>query len=629
MCGIAVFFNLEEPQQKMAKALNAMIHRGPDDHGMVPIRNGMMGMRRLSIVDPQGGAQPLFNEDQSLSLVCNGEIVNCRELEKDLRSRHQFRTRSDAEVLLHGYEEMGVSFFERLQGMFAFCLYDARKELLFLLRDPFGIKPLYYIRKPFFAAASEIKALLSLLPEKPKLHLASLHRHLTFLYDPTEETVFSGIRKLPPGVLLQVDPSTQALKFKKLSFFQLDTICPSFTEAIERTEALLRETTRKHLLSDVPVGAFLSGGVDSSLIAALAQKEQKELHSFSIGFPGFGIYDETPFALKAASQIQSFHHSFRCPLDFARLPSMVYALEEPVADAAFVPFFHLCEAVSPWVKVALSGLGGDELFFGYYRYFLPLLPGVPAARSLHVLLERLPFDSTTKTGDFIRLMKKLVPQKRYSFPAGDYLKYNTFFQSREREMVYGEALRPYVKDDPIEAFSSLTIPLACRDKVGQWVDVHTYLPGDTLFVADKISMAHSLEVRVPFLYGPLLGYALSLPVSFHCQWFSTKRCLKAVARKHLPPAIVNRKKHGFSVPVDQWIRGEGLKILRKVFTPRRVKKLKLFDYQGIWKMIDAHLSGKVDYSQHIFQLLIFDLFHRIFLENSLDSFSDQPLEDCV
>lgn len=620
MCGIAGAYHLQGgpiPSPLLDRMLPRLFHRGPDEEGRLEAEGFCLGIRRLSIMDPQGGQQPIYDESRRWVVVCNGEVVNFKEIRAELEPKgHRFRTRSDAEAVVHLFEEEGPASFGRLQGMFAFALGRTDGDQLYLVRDPFGIKPLYYlVAEGVLYFASEIKPLLAVAPGKPALHLPSLSRHLLYLYDPTEETVYRGIRKLLPGHFLSA--SRGRLEIRKYFDWRVEEVPASFAQARASCEALLQESLAKHLRCDVPLGFFVSGGIDSSLLLSLSTRLLgKPQLAFSVGFPGQGIYDESPYAKEAAAHAGAFHYHLNVEMEAQDLAGLARILEEPVADASAIPFLQICRWARERVKCCLSGLGGDEVFGGYLRYgagayarWLRLLPA-GVRRSLDGLLGRVASDSTAPLGDKLRLVKKFL-RSELNDPLARYLTWNTFFQTEMQRDLFARGAQEAIPSDGFSALRQKRESWADHHiRLGQLADLYGYLPGDTLHVADRCSMACGLEVRVPFLYVPLVQKALSFSPEHHLRGVGqTKRVLRSIAADYLPASLVTRPKHGFAVPVDAWLRDGWGRLFTQCFARERVEAKGLFRYEAIRELLRTHRRGLEELSQHLYQLLLFDLLH--------------------
>jgi asparagine synthase (glutamine-hydrolysing) len=569
--------------------------------------------RRLSILDLAGGHQPMGNEDGSVQVIFNGEIYNYRELAAELRSRgHRFRTASDTEVLVHLYEEQGARLVEQLRGMFAFAIWDARQKRLLLARDRLGIKPLFYRAQPGEVLfASEIKGILAMLPPSAReLDPESLVRYLCFLYLPGERSIFRGIRKLPPAHLLECGEGGVTLK-RYWTLPEADP-SPSFDrdEAVERLRALLEESVRLRLISDVPLGAFLSGGVDSSCVVALMRRVSPDpVRSFSIGFdePGF---DETPVARSVARALGTDHHEETVRPDAVSLvEAVVDSFDEPFGDPSAIPTHLVSQLARTRVTVALSGDGGDELFAGYHRYRglrrlarLRVLPGTwrrAAARALD------------RPGSLLQARAaSALRRSLLEFPE-DYLGSVNFLSDSRA----AAALRAHWKAEAGRV--GWEIPTGrWLDPVdgAQRIDLHHYLPEDILAKVDRMSMACSLEARVPLLDHKVVEFVSALPPAWKRGGGRPKSLLLDAAGRDLPPAVWQRRKHGFGIPLARWFRAELRGYARDILLGETARRRDWWDPEGVSRVLDAHETGRWDYSELIWGFLTLEIWHRRYLD---------------
>jgi asparagine synthase (glutamine-hydrolysing) len=595
MCGIAGVLtdNPVEPAVLDAMA-RRLAHRGPDGQGRHIADNVGLLHTRLAIIDLEGGAQPLYNEDRSLALVANGEIYNYRELRAELETLgHRFATHSDCETILHGYEAWGMAFLDRLQGMFAFALHDARRGELILARDRLGIKPLYYCHDSRgLAFASEIKALLPWLGT-PEVNPHALAQLLQSNFTCAPQTLLQGVNKLPPGHLARID--TRTLKIELHAYWSLLHIAPldlKLDDALERFDALMQDVMDIHMRADVPLGLFLSGGVDSSLLAALlAQRVNEPLRTFSVGFPGTSVHNELDAARRIAEQFHTRHSVFEVSADdmLNCLPRSVWAADDLTADYANLPVSMLAERAGEELKVVFSGEGGDEVFAGYGRYRAPWIRQAFAAL-------RAPGSGGFRTrGIFDRTRKGLFKPP------------------------LAEAMDNWRK--PFQDAWQRTPKHWTRLQRMQTVDIETWLPDDLLVKADRMLMAWGIEGRVPFLDHRVVEFGLGLPDVYKIEGRTGKRFLRSWGERYLPREHLWARKKGFTVPVDDWLRGERLQTLLKVlpeaygvrawFEPAEVRKLLLAQQQG------------AKHSTALWTLLNFAVWHRIFIEGDGSKPADQ------
>ncbi|MGV3721923.1 MAG: asparagine synthase (glutamine-hydrolyzing) [Actinomycetota bacterium] len=654
MCGIVGFVNTRpnaQARQLLCLMSDSLVHRGPDDVGYYlsdeSITSGSqaprkaskqvgLAMRRLSVIDLATGHQPIANEDNSAWIVFNGEIYNHQELRRDLEARgHRFRTHSDTEAILHAYEEYGVDCVLHLRGMFGFAIWDERREQLFIARDHVGIKPLYWtLAGDRLLFGSEIKSLLVDPTVPRRVDREALHHYLTYLYVPAPLSMFEGIRQLPPGHrLLWRGGELTAEEYWAGPAAMLDDAAVEPVTAAQ-TWDVLRESVEAHLISDVPLGAFLSGGIDSTIIVALmAELSSKPVETFSVGFEAAGLYDERPFAAAVARHFGARHHEFAINQDAAQmLPEILRHLDEPLADASVIPNYLVAQLARKHVTVSLSGAGGDELFGGYRRYFGDQMAQrwqrVPGAIRRNVLLPALrmvPAAGDTALGDTSRLVQKflepldLAPEQRY-------LAWNAFFtESAKQDLCVGGAGSPDSAQVMLPHFGRVR-HRAFADRA-MYVDLKSYLPGDPLFLSDRMTMASSLEARVPFVDTRVMEFAARIPVSQKIQGRKTKIILREALAGKVPDEIISRPKRGFGTPIDVWLRGELAYLVEKVLSPESLKERGYFRPGYVEWLLAQQRSGKRDFSQHIWALLVFELWHRIYIDQNLGTQTGLTFED--
>lgn len=607
MCGIAgiIHHSSLDAGVILDEMLSRIVHRGPDDSGVFVDDEVAFGMRRLSIIDTEGGKQPISSEDGSLVIVFNGEIYNFKELREGLVSRgHIFKTHSDTEVILHLYEEKGEEVVRDLRGMFTFFIYDLRKGTVFIARDQFGIKPLYYIKKDgkVLAIGSEIKSLLALPSYKKEVNEEAIFHYLSYQYNPMQETFFRGIYRLPPATSMLVDLKTgkaEEKKYWKFSFNQDEQMVEE--DGAKELSQVMLDSVEHHLVSDVPVGAFLSGGVDSALVVGAIRSVHPngELKTFTIGAKGTNEFDE---AREAALLLKTSHTEIILDPDeyFTELTRIAYHFDEPVADPSAVALYFLARTASKHVKVVLSGEGADELFGGYNIYREPMslakLDRVPRIfRALFPLLLKLPFE--IRGMNFLRRYQKKLEER--------YIGNAKVFSPEEAEAVWvGEK---HARMDISNLYKEVE-GLSDSTKM-QYVDIHTWLPGDILAKADKMTMAHSLEVRVPFLDMKVAEFARTIPDSLKFKNGATKYLLREASKAFVPPRTQVRKKLGFPVPLAMWLRERtdwSEKLLENKFIAEH------FDVGIIKKLIDDHVSGRKNNARKIFVFIMLAEWHEAF-----------------
>jgi asparagine synthase (glutamine-hydrolysing) len=626
MCGIAGTFEYEG-RKRICKAtlfdmLSAIEHRGPDDQGVLFSGDLAMGMQRLSIIDLAGGKQPISNEDGRITIVFNGEIYNYRELQQTLRSRgHILSTSSDTEVIVHLYEDMGEDCVKELRGMFAFAIWDSACQRLFIARDRLGIKPVYYTdQNGSLIFGSEIKSILAHPEVKASLDLQGLSHYISLKYVPAPETMFSGIRALPPAHTLTCDRNGIKVRpYWNLSFAESNETRPSEEACAEQLEALLRESVRLHLACDVPFGAFLSGGVDSSLIVALMQQVMNvPVKTFSVGFKGGGseAFSELPFARLVAKRFETDHHEiYVTPDDLMNLAEkVIWHLDQPIADNACLANYMVSKLAAQHVKMALTGEGGDELFAGYARYageqLSPLFRFVPSpAKSLALsMLRRLPGLRRPKVAMLALCQRDELTRLTTWFPLFDRTR-KSALMNRER---FHQLSDPYA-EDVFRAQLSGTDTNKWLSRM-LYVDTKLWLPDDLLARGDKTSMAASLEGRVPLLDHKLVEFAASLPSDMKIKRLVRKYLLKKVARKWLPSEVIDRKKEGFPMPFSLWFRKECRSFVHDLLSPETTKRRGLFNPTYIQALLTEHDAGTSDHGNLLWGLMSVELWHRAFLD---------------
>jgi asparagine synthase (glutamine-hydrolysing) len=575
-------------------------------------------MRRLAIIDLATGRQPISNEDGSIWIVFNGEIYNYRELRELLLARgHELRTRTDTETIVHLYEDEGERCVERLRGMFAFAIWDRRKRRLFLARDRVGKKPLHYAmvgRTLVFG--SEIKSLLQHPGVKREVNLQAISDFLSFGYVPDPATAFAGVRKLPPGHTLTFkDGLINTRRYWDFDYSRgpgRRGPAPREEGVIERLRELIAESVRLRLESEVPLGAFLSGGIDSSVVVAMMAREMK-VKTFSIGFSDAG-FDELRYARIAARHFGSDHHEFVVTPDVCRLvEEIVWHHDEPFADVSSVPTYVVSKMAREHVTVALSGDGGDEVFGGYERYV------VDRRRER---FERIP---PFLRGALLRA-SRAMPQGAYGKrflrnialePAARYVDSVSYFDRDTQFDLFSEdARRALAGYDPARrfelTFSSPATPSMLERLL--YLDSKTYLPGDILVKVDRMSMANSLETRAPLLDHRLIEFAQTIPASLKLRGLETKYILKRAAEGLIPEEIINRPKQGFDVPIRRWFNGELREMLDDTLNDRRARERGDFNHRAVLAILDEHRSGVRDHSRQLWSLLTLELWRRAFID---------------
>ncbi len=604
----------------------AMAHRGPDDEGIVSLPGVGLGSRRLSIIDVEGGHQPIASEDESVWVVLNGEIYNYRELRAELESRgHRFRTHSDTEVLVHLYEEAGEDFVQRLNGMFAFAIWDVRARKLLLARDRSGIKPLFYtVVDGTLAFGSELRTIIAWPRLEPTLDPTALAQYLLFEYVPQPLTILRDVRKLPPASVLSFSSGSLSIRpYWEVTLEQSETgSVPSEREAAELLKERLREAVRLELVSDVPLGVFLSGGIDSSALAfAMSQEAPGQVESFAIGFENRS-FDESRYARLVAKHLGTNHHEMtftsRELLDLVpRLPDLV---DEPLGDSSVLPTHLLSSFARQHVKVALGGDGGDELFAGYSTLqahrlsgYYNLLPQLFRQRLVEPVVRRLPVSMNNLSFDY--RAKRFVASA--ALPAGErHQRWLGSFLPEDLPDLLGEGASGW--QSPLEPMHRHTSACSARDPLNQilHLDMKMYLEGDILPKVDRASMACSLEARVPLLNNVLVDYVTHLPVGLKLHGFTRKWLLRKALEGALPDEILRRPKKGFNIPVALWLRSDLREMMLDTLSPSRLRQNGWLSERAVQNLISDHLAGRGDNRKQIWTLLVFSLWADKYLSPS-------------
>jgi asparagine synthase (glutamine-hydrolysing) len=620
MCGIVgiVERDLERPvaSHDLEQMVRMLVHRGPDEEGTITMPGVALGMRRLAIVDLASGQQPIPNETGDIKVVANGEIYNFREIQHELEGRgHRFRSRnSDIEVLVHAYEEWGVDFLPRLRGMFALAIWDARTRTLIAARDRAGEKPLYWTNTPLgLRLASEVKALLVRPEVSRELDPIALDQFLTYEYVLAPRTMLKGVHKLPPAHFLRYhDGDATVHRYWDAAAVPLREWTDH--DAAAALGAALERAVARQLMADVPLGAFLSGGIDSSSIVALMSAASSQpVNSFSIGFSD-GTYNELPYAREVAALFKTNHRERTASPNLGDMfERLVVHLDEPFADTSLFPTFTVSELAREHVKVVLSGDGGDELFGGYDAYqaqalatklgwmgdaLMPAIAGVAAA---------LP--PTEKKKGLVNKVKRFSAGAATAPPDLGHYRWMVYLSARDKSRLYRAGLR--------DALRSTDVYAPVRDALGRfsqddvlnrqlYADLSLYLADDILVKVDRMSMATSLETRAPFLDGDVMELAFSMPGHLKIRNGERKWILKQAMKEVLPESIRNRKKEGFSIPMKNWLRRELQPLMRELLSPERVSRRGLFDPAVVTELMDAHTAGRENHAHTLFPLMVFE-----------------------
>ena len=624
MCGIVGI--LGSPGRPVDDAVlrsmnDSLWHRGPDDEGFLVRDQVGLGMRRLSIIDVAGGRQPMHNEDKSIWAVFNGEIYNYAELRDDLERRgHQLYTKSDTETLVHLYEEYGDAGVTKLRGMFAYALWDERRQRLFVARDRLGQKPLYYARfqgRLYFA--SELRAFRRVAGFPWALNEASVERYLTYLYVPGPETIWRDVVELPPAHYLVAEGDRVSVhRYWDVQYHADHTV--SVPEWQERFLAQFRDSVKSHLVSEVPLGAFLSGGIDSSaMVAVMAQESGSRVKTFSIGYEGAGAFqDERAYARIVAERYATEHREFVVEPDIAGLlPDLVATMEQPFADSSVLPNYYISKLTRQHVTVALSGLGGDEIGGGYQRYLGMLwaeryrqLPAALRPAWLAAAIGRLPD---------VRSGRRWIDQAKRFFATAAldapdrYAAMVTTFSAAERRQLLAQGFGRGSGADDAERLVTRVFGSGVADGILQSAmraDLETYLVGDLLTLADRVSMRHSLEVRVPFLDHPLVELMAAAPDALKVAGRTKKVLMRQAFKELLPPSILNRRKVGFSIPLALWLRTDLRDTMQEILAESEVRRLGYLRPAEVERFKAEHLAGRANHESKLWALINLVSWHR-------------------
>lgn len=634
MCGICGIIN--KPGEKISETLirkmcNVVMHRGPDEEGIFINENIGLGMRRLSIIDIEGGHQPMFNEDETVCVVFNGEIFNFQEEKKKLIQKgHKFRTNSDTEVIVHLYEEFGIDCVSHLRGMFAFALWDKRKQEFYLVRDRFGIKPLHYsFHNGSLLFGSEIKSILQAPGLSREINYKALNNYFTFMYIPAPETIFKDIYKLKPAHFLVYKNGEVKIK-QYWDFPETKSIDLTEEEYCLELKKRLKESIQLSTISDVPLGVFLSGGIDSSLmVALLSEISSQKIKTFSIGFGKEKNYNELEYARSISRQFNTEHYEYNvAPKAIDVLPNLVRYFDEPFADASAIPTYYVSKMASERITVALSGEGGDEVFAGYPSRYIwdqkaEYLRGMPIGLKngmLGKLTALLPMPRNLYLQNKVRQLKKFTSFAGLPQPER-YTNWFSIFTSELKTSLYTKEFMSNIEDIESYRIYAAYFDLRKNDHALNkmlYVDSKVLLPGDLLTKADRVSMANSLEVRVPYLDHLLVEFAWNIPPSMKLKGKTTKYILRKLAAQLLPHDIVKRRKQGFEVPISSWFKHDLNPFVKEILSEETIKKRKLFNPVTVKWIIDKVDKGIWHYGPHLYALIVFELWSQSYIDKSAD-----------
>lgn len=619
MCGITGFYDAhldrDSKNNVLTRMLAAIIHRGPDDSGVYTDEHVALGFRRLSIIDLAAGHQPMANEDGTVWLTFNGEIYNYEELRSELIERgHRFATNTDSEVIIHLFEDLGMECVKRLRGMFAFTIWDTKTRTLHGVRDRFGIKPFYYAQLgDTLLYGSEAKALLEHPRMKREVNEDSLQHYFTFQFVPDPATLFKNIYRLPPAHYFSFQDGKMEIKrYWSLEFRPENKSADYF---IEGTKHLMTEAVRMHMMSDVPRGAFLSSGVDSSVIAALLRRMEK-LQTFSVGYAddSFGSkYDELADAKRTAELLDTNHSELRVTGKqfWAEVPHIIWHMDEPVADPAACALYFVAGRASQDITVVLSGEGADEVFGGYGIYREPAevdkfkrLP-TPMQALLKIIGQMLPEGVRGK--DYIRRATTPLSERYFgnALIFGENQKDQLLNINKNRRLMPTDITKPYFDQAKhLDDISQM-----------QYLDFNTWLSGDILVKADRMTMAHSLELRVPFLDHHVVEFAATIPPHLKIAENMTKYVLRQASKDWLPPEVANRPKRGFPVPTREWMKKDWLHDVRQALESPTADSL--INKQYALRLLDEHVAGKKDNSRRLWAILVFQIWYGLYIDQSI------------
>ena len=629
MCGIAGWINLKQSDTKdhteavLHSMCETILHRGPNSEGLWLDDTVALGMRRLSIIDLHTGDQPVFSEDKTVIVMMNGELYNYREVRSDLEKKgHKFITKSDNEILPHLYEEYGEDLVDHLNGMYAFSLWDTRKKKLIIARDRFGEKPLYYgVFDGKLLYASEPKAILAHPSVKPELNLDALRHYLSYDYVPAPHSIYKGISKLPAAHVMTVENGEiKTRRYWNLTFAKNGNI-PSFDRAASELRELLSDAVRMRLVADVPLGVLLSGGVDSSTIAAFsAQHATETVKTFSIGFTE-DSFDETKYARQVAAHLGTDHHEEI--LSVAKAAELISDiggwLDEPLSDGSLIPTYLLARFVRKHVTVALGGDGGDELFAGYPMYYAhkvaklySSVPGFVRSGLIEPVVRSLPV--STKNLSFEYKAKRFVRASKYDAITRHHSWFGSFTLDEQKQLLTEDALTGSSGDIYADAKEMLKICDADSEiEQMQYLDMNFYMAEDILTKVDRASMAVSLETRAPFLDPRVGQFAASLPLDYKLRGSKGKHILKKSVEGLLPANILHRSKKGFGIPIAEWLKTLLKPLMHEMLSPELLKDQGLFESDYVQKLIAEHEKGVASHHKQLWTLLVFQLWQQNFL----------------
>ena len=632
MCGISGIMRLGESaapagEELIGRMTDSMAHRGPNDRGTWVDNRIALGHRRLSVIDlSSAGHQPMLNEDGTVVIAYNGEVYNFRELREHYRLEergHVFRSHTDTEVLLHLYEEIGLDMVSELIGMFAIAIWDSRNQRLVLIRDRYGIKPLFCQQDAeYFRFGSEIKAILADPRVRREPSLQALHDFLTFNYIPGTQTAFEDISEIPPGHVATLDVQG---RFVLSRYWDLDfTVDRSITEraAVEHSYELLTTAVRRRLIADVPVGVLLSGGLDSSTLVALMHQQVSEpVHTYSVGFEDQS-FNELPYARIVAKHFNTVHSEVLITADHVRamLPRYLSYIDEPYGDGSAIPTYFVCEAAKDQVVVVLSGEGGDEAFAGYDTYaayqvskWFKRIPGFVRNGLMAPLINRLPASDRKLSLEF--KLKRFLGGQDLS-PERAHLWWRIVLDEQRKLDMYSPALRErFTPERADRHFTQAFARANAADEFSKlmYIDSTVFLPDDLMIKNDRMSMAHSLEARVPFTDHELTGYLATVPPALKMKRMRKKHLMRLAMHRELPGSILNKKKVGLEMPYSRWLKQELNDLVVDYLSPERLEASGLFSAEPVQALVSDHQAGRVDNARPLWGLLNYMMWHELYI----------------
>ena len=637
MCGICgiINFNGKPVDEGLLKKMNNLLyHRGPDEEGYYinsefRIKNSKLnvglGVRQLSIIDLEGGSQPIYNEDKSIAIVFDGKIYNFPELKKDLEKRHRFYTRTDTEVIIHLYEDYGVDCLKYLRGIFAFAIWDSNKNQLFAAVDRLSQKPLYYTRiNGNFYFASEMKSFLIIPEFKKEINLKAIHYYLTYQYIPAPMTIWQSVERLTPASFFVLNKygRMKIEKYWNIDFRKKTNL--SFNEAKEKIKVLLKDATKARMIADVPLGAFLSGGHDSSIIVGLmSELSSKPVQTFSIGFKE-AEFSELKYARIVAKRFNTDHHEFIVEPDYIDiLPKIVWHYDQPYADSSALPSYYVAKMTREHVKVALNGDGGDENFAGYLRYsalkisqILSLPFYLIPTGFFNRIIEMIPSVETTRTRHPFRYAKRFFSAMNTP-PARRNIIWHCFFDNESKYRIYSPYMKErFAAEDSFRYLENLFKKSPACGVIDRalYTDINAYLPQCLSVKMDIATMANSLESRSPFLDHHLLEFTAQLPSKWKMRFFDKKYILKNAFKDMLPEEIISRRKQGFGIPLGKWFKNQWKDYFQETVLSHTASRRGYFDMKEINKLFDEHINGGRDNGYRLWALLMLELWHRVFID---------------